>query len=132
MTMNDIISNYLTRVRNAIGAKHETVNNIPSSKILEEISRVLKEEGYVKDFRLNELGNRKTLSVDIKYYNGKSVITRLERVSTPGRRVYTAADEIPYERSGLGISIISTSKGVMTDAKARELNIGGEIICKVW
>ena len=132
MTMNDLVSNYLTRVRNAILAGKETVSGIPSSKILEEISRVLKEEGYISDYRVNELDGKKTIAVDLKYYRNKSVISNLERVSTTGRRVYSRSNEIPFVREGLGISIVTTSKGVMTDAKARELNVGGEIICRVW
>ena len=130
--MNDLVSNYLTRVRNAILAGKETVSGIPSSKILEEISRVLKEEGYISDYRVNELDGKKTIAVDLKYYRNKSVISNLERVSTTGRRVYSRSNEIPFVREGLGISIVTTSKGVMTDAKARELNVGGEIICRVW
>lgn len=132
MTMNDLVSNYLTRVRNAILAGKETVSGIPSSRILEEISRVLKEEGYINDYRVNELDGKKTIAVDLKYYRNKSVISNLERVSTTGRRVYSRSNEIPFVREGLGISIVTTSKGVMTDAKARELNVGGEIICRVW
>lgn len=132
MTMNDLVSNYLTRIRNAILAGKENVSGIPSSKILEEISRVLKEEGFITDFRINEVDGKKTVSVDLKYYRNKSVISNIERVSTAGRRVYSQVTEIPYIREGLGVAIVTTSKGVMTDAKARELNIGGEIICKVW
>jgi len=132
MTMSDLVSNYLTRIRNGILAAKENVSGIPSSKIIEEVSRVLKEEGYIKDFRINEIEGKKTVSVDIKYFNGKSVITKIEKVSKPGRRVYSQAKEIPYIRRGLGVSIVSTSRGVMTDAKAREMNVGGEIICKVW
>lgn len=132
MAMNDLVSNYLTRIRNAILAKKESVSNIPSSKVLEEISRVLKEEGYISDFHVNEIAGKKSLAVDLKYYRDKSVISNIERVSKAGRRVYSQAAEIPFVREGLGISIVTTSKGVMTDALARELNIGGEIICKVW
>ena len=132
MTMSDLVSNYLTRIRNGILAEKENVSGIPSSKIIEEISRVLKEEGYIKDFRINEIEGKKTVSVDIKYFNGKSVISNIEKVSKPGRRVYSQTKEIPYIRRGLGISVLSTSRGVMTDAKAREMNVGGEIVCKVW
>jgi small subunit ribosomal protein S8 len=130
--MNDLASNYLTRLRNAILAGKENVSGIPSSKLVEELSRVLKEEGYIRDFHVNDINGKKTIAVDIKYYNAKSVITKIEKVSRLGRRVYVQAKEIPYVREGLGISIVSTSKGVMTDEKARELNVGGEIICKVW
>ena len=132
MTMNDLISNYLTRVRNAYLAGHENVSDIPSSKVLEEISRVLQETGYIQAYRVNEVSDRKTLSVDLKYHNSKSVITRLERVSKLGRRVYSGADDIPYVKEGLGVAIVSTNRGVMTDAQARELRVGGEIICQVW
>ena len=132
MAMNDLISNYLTRIRNGILAGKENVSGIPSSKIIEEISKVLKEEGYISDFRINELNGKKTVSVDLKYYRNKSVISNIERVSSSGRRVYSQSAEIPFIREGLGISIVTTSKGVMTDAKARELNVGGEIICKIW
>lgn len=132
MTMNDLVSNYLTRVRNAILAKHETVTGIPSSKLIEQMSRVLKEEGYIKDYRINEMGPQNTISVDLKYNNGKNVISKIERVSRPGLRIYSAATEIPYVRQGLGISIVSTSRGVLSDTKARELKVGGEIVCKVW
>ena len=132
MTMNDLISNYLTRVRNAYLAGHENVSNIPSSKILEEISRVLQETGYIQAYRVIEVKDRKTLSVDLKYHNNKSVITRLERVSKLGRRVYSGSDDIPYVKEGLGVAIVSTNRGVMTDGQARELRVGGEIICQVW
>ena len=132
MTMNDLISNYLTRVRNAYLAGHDNVSDIPSSKVLEEISRVLQETGYIQAYRVNEVSDRKTLSVDLKYHNSKSVITRLERVSKLGRRVYSGADDIPYVKEGLGVAIVSTNRGVMTDAQARELRVGGEIICQVW
>jgi len=132
MTMNDLISNYLTRVRNAYLAGHENVSDIPSSKVLEEISRVLQETGYIQAYRVNEVSDRKTLSVDLKYHNSKSVITRLERVSKLGRRVYSGADDIPYVKEGLGVAIVSTNRGVLTDAQARESRVGGEIICQVY
>lgn len=132
MSMNDLVSNYLTRVRNAILAGKESVSNIPSSKIVEEISRVLKEEGYIRDFMVSDHDGKKSISVDLKYYRNKNVISNIERVSSAGRRVYSQSNEIPFVREGLGILIVTTSKGVMTDAKARELNVGGEIICRVW
>ncbi|MGI6394023.1 MAG: 30S ribosomal protein S8 [bacterium] len=132
MTMNDLIANYLTRIRNGFLAGKDNVSGIPSSKIIEDISKVLKEEGYITDFRINEVQGKKTVSVDLKYYRNKSVISSIERVSSGTRRVYSQSKEIPFVREGLGISIVTTSKGVMTDAKARELNVGGEIICRVW
>ncbi len=132
MAINDLVSNYLTRIRNAIMAKHETVTGIPASNLIEQISKVLKDEGYISDYRIVEIGPKKTVSVDIKYYKGVSVITKIERISRPGIRVYAKTEEIPYVRAGLGISVISTSKGVFSDKKAREMNVGGEIICRVW
>ncbi len=132
MAMHDLISNYLTRVRNAYLAGHENVSNIPSSKILEEISRVLKETGYIRDYRVNEVGGRKTLSIDLKYRGNKSVISHIERVSKLGRRVYVGADEIPYVKEGLGVAVLTTNRGVMTDAQAREARVGGEVVCRVW
>ena len=132
MTMNDLVANFLTRVRNAIIAGHENVDGIPCSKLIMEIAKVLKEEGFIKDFHTTELGPRKVISVSLIYNKGVNVISSIQRVSKPGRRVYSQANEIPYIREGLGVSILTTSKGVMTDAKARQLNVGGEIICKVW
>ncbi len=132
MTMNDLVANYLTRVRNAIIAHHENVDAIPCSNVIVEISRVLKEEGYIKDYHVTQVGARRTISVDLKFYKGKNVISKIERISKPGRRIYAAADTVPYVRKGLGLAVISTSKGVLSDAKARELNVGGEVICRVW
>jgi len=132
MAMNDLIANYLTRVRNAIMAAHESVDGIPCSNVIVDISKVLKEEGFIKDYSVTELGPRKTISVDLKYKKGNNVISKIERVSKPGRRVYAQAQEIPYIREGLGVAVVSTSKGVLSDSKARELNVGGEVICKVW
>jgi small subunit ribosomal protein S8 len=130
--MNDLISNYLTRIRNAMRAEHETVVGIPSSRIVEGISQVLKDEGYISDFRVTMVGAKKTIAVDIRYHHGKPVISHVERVSKPGCRVYMPAKDIPHVRAGLGVCIVSTSKGILTDKKARELNIGGELLCNIW
>ncbi len=125
--MNDMIANYLTRIRNAMLADKSSVVGIPSSRVIEGISRVLKEEGYIEDFRVTEIGSKRTVAVDIRYHNGRPVISRIVR-----RRVYMPVSDLPHVRAGLGISILSTSRGIMSDRKARELNVGGEVLCQVW
>ena len=125
----------LTRLRNGVMASHQLVS-IPSSKLKEEISRVLVEEGYIEDFEVAEEGHRRVLRLRLKYVgerrNRRPVITALRRVSTPGRRTYVRARDIPWVKSGLGTSILTTPKGVMTGARARQLGVGGEILCEVW
>jgi len=130
--MNDMVSNYLTRIRNAIQAEKGSVVGIPSSRLVEGLSQVLKDEGYIEDFRVTEVGVKKTIAVDLRYHSGRPVISRIERVSKPGCRVYASVVDIPYVRAGLGIAVISTSRGVMSDRKARELKVGGEVLCRVW
>lgn len=132
MSMTDTIADMLTRIRNASKAKHEKVD-MPSSTIKAEVARILKEEGYVKNVKVINDTKPGTLRVFLKYSSGnEGVISGIERVSKPGRRVYVGKDEIPRVMNGLGIAIVSTSKGVMTDKTAREANVGGEFICKVW
>ena len=132
MSLADPIGDMITRIRNA---QMRTSNNvmIPNSKFRAKILEVLKEEGYISDYKLL-LDKRKkgSIIVDLKYYNGLPVIKEIRRVSKPGRRIYTKADSIPRIQSGLGIAIVSTSKGIMSDNDARLKNIGGEIICKVF
>ena len=130
--MTDPISDMLTRIRNAIIASHSSVR-IPSSKIKVEVLRVLKEEGYIKGCKAGEENNFKVIDVDLKYYGSKkeSVVKKLKRVSKPSRRVYVKSGDIPRVRGGLGISIISTSKGIMAGRNAREQGLGGEFICTV-
>ena len=134
---NDPIADMLTRIRNAMMAGHADVA-MPSSNIKKEIARILKEEGFIEDFCVNEgeKASQTTLQIKIKYAgerrSRKPVITGIERVSRPGRRVYTRHDEIPWVLSGMGISILSTPKGVMTGQRARQEGVGGEILCKVW
>lgn len=135
--INDPIADMLTRIRNAMMAGHAAVA-MPSSNIKKEIARILKEEGFIEDFTVNEgeKASQNTLQIKIKYAgerrSRKPVITGIERVSRPGRRVYTRHDEIPWVLSGMGISILSTPKGVMTGQRARQEGVGGEILCKVW
>ncbi len=133
----DPISDMLTRVRNAIMAGH-TVVAIPGSKIKVEIAKILKEEGYVSGFEVvdGKVAGSKVLRIRLKYVGDRrerrSVITGLERISRPGRRVYTGKQEIPWVLSGIGVAILSTPKGVMTGQRARQLGVGGEVLCKIW
>ncbi len=134
--MTDPIADMLTRIRNALMAGHESVE-MPSSKMKVAIAKILKDEGYIEDFKVVPLKPQPRLVIKLKYV-GKTlkerrpVITGLKRVSKPGRRIYTHAREIPWVRSGMGIAILSTPKGVITGQQARRLNVGGEIICYVW
>lgn len=131
--VNDTISDMLTRIRNANMVKHQIVQ-IPSTKISLAITNILKKEGYIEDFENYSENNRKYLLLSLKYI-GKSrnpVISKIQRVSKPGLRVYSNAKELPKILDNLGIAIISTSKGVMTNLKAKELGIGGEVLCYIW
>ena len=132
MSFVDPIGDMITRIRNA---QMRLLNNvkIPNSKFRTKILEVLKQEGYISDYKyLSSSNNKGNLSVDLKYYNGLPVIKEIKIVSKPGRRVYAKANSIPKIQNGLGLSIISTSKGIMTDNDARSQNIGGEIICRVF
>ena len=132
MVMTDPIADMLTRIRNALMAKHEQVE-MPSSKLKLEIARILKAEGYIKNFKIIQEGKKEYLRIFLKYDEEKKpAIVGLERVSKPGRRVYVGVEGIPSVRRGLGIAILSTSKGVLTDQQARKMRVGGEVICKVW
>ena len=129
--MTDPISDMLTRIRNALIAKHKTVN-IPSSRIKVEIANVLREEGYLKDYRIVEEGNAKVINIALKYTESEeTVIKEIHRVSKPGRRIYVKHTEIPRIKGGLGTTILSTSKGIMTGSKARSLRVGGELMCTI-
>lgn len=130
MSMSDPIADMLTRIRNGQGADKVSVS-MPASKFKESVANVLKEEGYVQDWRVEGEGVKKQLIVDLKYYLGAPVIEKIKKVSRPGLRIYKSAEELPQVIGGLGIAIISTSKGVMTDRAARENGHGGEIICTV-
>ena len=132
MQITDPIADMLTRIRNAGTAKHETVD-IPASKMKKAIADILLEEGYIKSYQLVDDGTQGIIRVTLKYLAGKEkAIQGLRRVSKPGLRVYAGADELPRVLKGLGIAIISTSKGVMTDKKAREAHVGGEVLAFVW
>jgi small subunit ribosomal protein S8 len=137
MAINDPISDMLTRIRNGVMAGHALVA-VPSSKLKVEIAKIMKDEGYLEGFELveGEQSVEKTLRLKIKYVGERRarrpVISGVERVSKPGRRVYTKKQDIPWVLSGIGVAILSTPKGVMTGARARQLGVGGEILCKVW
>ena len=132
MQITDTIADLLTRIRNANSAKHATVD-VPASNVKKAIAQILVDEGYVKSFQLIEDGKQGVIRITLKYSDSKSpVITGLRRVSKPGLRIYSSCEDIPKVRKGLGIAIVSTSKGIMTDKKARELNVGGELLAFVW
>lgn len=130
MSMSDPIADMLTRIRNGQSTGKFEVQ-MPSSLLKESISRVLKDEGFIIDFKVTEAGNKKTLTVLLKYYKGQPVIERVQRVSRPGLRVYRGKDALPKVIGGYGVAIVSTSRGVMSDRRARELGEGGEILCVV-
>ena len=130
MSMSDPIADMLVRIRNAQLVGHTEVA-MPASKLKSAIAQVLKDEGYIEDYALRDEGVKKQLRIGLKYYAGRPVIERLERVSKPGLRVYRGRDDIPRIMNGLGVAILSTSRGVMTDRKARADGVGGEILCIV-
>ena len=132
MSMTDPISDLLTRIRNAAGAKHAEVR-VPASRMKAEVVKILRAEGYIGDFTVENDGPQGSINIQLKYvHNGERAITGLARVSRPGRRVYCGKDEIPKVLNGMGITIMSTSKGVMTGSACRRLGIGGEVLCNVW
>ena len=130
MSMSDPIADMLTRIRNA-QVVHKVDVAMPSSKVKVAIANVLKDEGYIEDFVITEAAGKAELKIALKYYAGRPVIERLERVSRPGLRIYKGSDDIPNVMNGLGVAIVTTPKGVMTDRKARATGVGGEVICYV-
>ena len=130
MSMHDPIADLLTRIRNGQSAGKPEVS-VQASRVKQAIVSVLKDEGYVADFVVSKDGGRSTLTIALKYHAGKPVIERIERVSRPGLRAYRSKDELPKVMNGLGVAIVSTSRGVMTDRKARGLGVGGEVLCIV-
>ncbi|MFA6600098.1 MAG: 30S ribosomal protein S8 [Candidatus Omnitrophota bacterium] len=131
MARTDFVGDFLTVIRNAARARHEKIS-IPASKMTLRIAEILKEEGFVESVKGYTEGHKAFVRIHMKYLGKKSAIQGIKRVSTPGRRWYAACGEIPKVQGGLGISIVSTSRGLTTDRKAREEKIGGEVICKVW
>lgn len=132
MQITDPVADMLTRIRNASSAKHDTVD-VPASNLKKAIAQILLEEGYIKSYTLEDNGNQGIIHITLKYVGKKQqAISGLKRVSKPGLRIYAGADEMPKVLKGLGIAIVSTSRGVMTDKKARQLHIGGEVLAFVW
>ena len=131
MQMSDVIADMLTRIRNANDAKHETVD-IPASKMKKAIAQILLDEGYISAFEIIEDGKQGVIRVTLKYIGKDKVIKGLKRVSKPGLRIYASCEEMPRVMNGLGIAIVSTSKGIMTDKQARKENVGGEVLAFVW
>ena len=132
MQMSDVIADMLTRIRNANNAKHQTVD-IPASNMKKAIAEILVEEGYVKSYQVIDDGKQGTIRVTLKYLQGKQKVIRgIRRVSKPGLRIYASCEDMPSVMNGLGIAIVSTSKGIMTGKKAQSLNVGGEVIAFVW
>ena len=131
MQMSDVIADMLTRIRNANSAKHETVD-VPASNMKKSIADILTNEGYIRGYQVVEDGKQGIIRITLKYKNKQRVIQGLKRVSKPGLRVYSNCEDMPKVMNGLGIAIISTSKGIMTDKKARKENVGGEVLAFVW
>ena len=131
MSLSDPIGDMIARVKNAQSRNHKKVE-LPSSNFKVKIAEILKNEGFVKDFKVNSVNNKNLLSLELKYHSGNPVINTFERVSKPGRRIFSSASGLPKINNGLGIAIVSTPKGVMTDLDARKQRVGGEIICKVF
>ena len=131
MSLSDPIGDMIARVKNAQARYHKKVD-LPSSNFKSKIADILKNEGFIKDFKISSNKNKSILSLELKYHSGSPVINNFERVSKPGRRIFSSADSLPKINNGLGIAILSTPKGVMTDIDARKQKVGGEIICKVF
>ena len=131
MQISDVIADMLTRIRNANSAKHETVD-VPASNLKKAIADILTDEGYIKGYQIVEDGKQGIIRITLKYIGKKQVITGLRRVSKPGLRIYSSCEDMPKVMNGLGIAIVSTSKGIMTDKKARKENVGCEVLAFIW
>ncbi len=131
MSMTDPIADMLTRIRNAIHSGHDKVD-IPASFLKEQIAKILKDEGFISNYRVIKDGKQGIIRITLRYVDRRSILKDLQRISKPGRRIYAGKDDLPAIRGGLGVAIVSTSKGVMTDAQAREMGVGGEVLCAVW
>jgi len=130
--MTDPIADMLTRIRNATMVRHDRTD-VPASRIKLDIAKILKQEGFIRTFKVLEEGPQGTLRIYLKYAeDGESVIHGMERVSKPGRRVYRGVEDLPRVRSGLGVAVVSTNRGILTDEQARSLSVGGEVLCRVW
>jgi len=131
MSMTDPIADFLTQLRNAASARHRRVD-VPASNLKKAITKILFEQHYIDKYTELDSSSQGVLRIYLRYFNGKPVLSGLKRISVPGRRVYAGADSLPRVLNGLGVAIVSTNRGVMTDKDARKLNVGGEIICYIW
>jgi len=132
MSMTDPIADMLTRIRNATMVRHDRTD-VPASRVKLEIAKILKQEGFIRTFKVLEEGPQGTLRIYLKYADdGEPAIHGMERVSTPGRRVYRGVEKLPRVRSGLGVAVVSTNRGILTDEQARGLSVGGEVLCRIW
>jgi small subunit ribosomal protein S8 len=131
MNVTDPIADYLVRLRNAISAGHDKVD-IPASRLKLEVTKILKEEGYIQNFKIQEDNKQGTIRIALKYVDGSNVITGLKQVSRPGRRIYSTKDKVPKVIGGLGVSIVSTSRGIMTGEQSQKSGVGGEVLCEIW
>jgi len=131
MSVNDPIADYLCRVRNAISAKHEKVD-IPASRVKVEITKILKEEGFIQNYKVQDDTKQGSIRIFFRYVDGSPVITGLKQVSKPGRRIYVNKTKVPRVIGGLGVSIVSTSRGIMTGEQSHKQGVGGEILCEIW
>lgn len=131
MSVTDPVGDYLSRIRNAIAAKHEKVD-IPASRVKLELTKILKEEGFIQNYKLQEDKKQGAIRIFLRYTDGVSVITGLKQITKPGRRMFSRKDDVPKVFSGLGISIVSTSKGIMTGDKSAKIGVGGEVLCEIW
>ena len=131
MSLSDPIGDMIARIKNAQSRNHKNVE-LPSSNFKTKIAGILKNEGFIKEFKVSSENNKSTLTLELKYHSGNPVISAFERVSKPGRRIFSSAESLPKINNGLGIAIVSTPQGVMTDVDARKKKLGGEIICKVF
>jgi small subunit ribosomal protein S8 len=131
MTMTDPVADYLTRLRNALQARHKRVD-VPASNVKRELTKLLLANKFIAGYTELKEGPQGTLRIQLKYHDNRPVITGLKRVSTPGLRAYSASDKVPRVLGGLGIAVVSTSRGLMTDKEAREAKVGGEILCEIW
>jgi small subunit ribosomal protein S8 len=131
MAVTDPVADFLTRIRNATKAKHKKVD-IPASKLKIELSRIMLENDFIQHYTILEEDSKKTIRVYLKYFDGENILKGLRRISKPGIRTYTKSTELPRVLNGLGIAVISTSKGIMTEKQARQLKVGGEVLCYIW
>ena len=129
--MSDPIADMLTRVRNGLAARKKSVS-MPASRIKESIANLMKKQGYINDVSFDDVSGKKTITIGLRYFQGRGVIEEIQRISRPGKRVYCSSEDMPYINGGLGVILVSTSRGLMTDKDARAAHIGGELVCRIF